>query len=120
MRGDAPQDPQSMAKARLLETQSCRSVPATIGKRLKPNPWSCAQLTRCWTHLSEPGRAPNGGEQRDECVAYGSLERIISTERGIAYEGRPLGQRNAHSTQKSGKLMTRGRGVGSSMERTGG
>jgi hypothetical protein len=53
-------------------------------------------------------------EITDERTTYEVLARTQATEYGIAYGGRPLWQRNSHSTQRTGKPFTRGRGVGSS------
>jgi hypothetical protein len=47
----------------------------------------------------------------DEKTTYRVLARIRLTERGIPYQSRDSGERSARSTQRVGKLRTRGRGT---------
>ncbi len=56
--------------------------------------------------------ALNEGAQDDERDTYHALSRSLCEEHGIAYGGRPLGQRNPHSSRRTGKPSTWRKGAG--------
>lgn len=55
---------------------------------------------------------PPGAKKRTNGLPTGYSTRTRPTERGIAYMGRPIRQRNCHSSQGWGKPTTRRRAVG--------
>ena len=71
-------------------------------------------------HPSDSGRTPMMAEQGMNGQPTWRSQRTLVTEHGIAYGGRPLGQRRLRSTPRMGKPCTWGRESGTSVDRRGG